>query len=279
MITRFAPSPTGYLHLGHAYSALYAYDLAVQRGGTFLLRHEDIDITRVREEYYSAIEQDLSALGVHWEKTPLRQLDRLPLYMEALETLKSLGVVYPCFCTRREIQKEIASMGHAPHGPEGALYPLTCRHLGEDEALTRIAAGHSHCWRLHTQKASALTGALSFTDHFHGETTVNPSLLGDVILSRKDIATSYHLAVVVDDASQGITDVTRGEDLLPSTHIHRVLQKLLKKPEPHYHHHPLVLDKQGIRLAKRSDSTSLRELISLGLSIEEMRIQIAPSCR
>lgn len=274
MITRFAPSPTGYLHLGHAYAALYAYDLALENGGEFILRHEDIDTTRVRDEYYAAIEEDLSGLGIRWKEKPLRQIDRLPYYMESLDTLKTLGVVYPCFCTRKEIQLEIERMGNAPHGPEGALYPGTCHRLSEDECLTKISAGDSHCWRLDTAKASALTGPLSFTDHFHGEIAVDASLLGDVILARRDIATSYHLAVVVDDAHQGITDVTRGEDLLSSTHIHRMLQKLFKIPQPRYHHHALVLDKHGKRLAKRSDSVSLRDLIGSGESINKMRSQI-----
>ncbi len=274
MITRFAPSPTGYLHLGHAYSALYAYDLAVANDGEFILRHEDIDSTRVREEYYGAIERDLSALGITWKATPLRQLDRLAFYMEALEELKSLGVIYPCFCTRKEIREEVAGMGNAPHGPEGALYPGTCRKLSAEEARSRVIAGDGHCWRLDAQKAASLAGALSFSDHFYGTVTVDPCLLGDVVLARKDISTSYHLAVIVDDAHQGITHVTRGSDLLAATHIHRVLQKLLKIPEPLYHHHPLILDRQGQRLAKRAPGATLRELLDSGRNHGEIAAEV-----
>lgn len=277
MITRFAPSPTGYLHLGHAYAALYAYDLAVKNGGEFLLRHEDIDVTRVRDEYYLAIEEDLLALGIVWQSAPLRQMDRQLFYMQALERLKSLEVVYPCFCTRRRIQEEVSMMGNAPHGPEGALYPGICRRLSEDECLMKMTAGHSHCWRLDAGKASLLTGDLSFKDQFYGEVAVDSSLLGDVVLARKDIATSYHLAVVVDDAYQGVTDVTRGEDLLSSTHVHRILQELLKLAEPYYHHHALVLDGEGKRLAKRSNSLSLRALIGSGQTADEMSAKVRSS--
>lgn len=264
MITRFAPSPTGLLHLGHAYAARFAYDLAKQHGGRFLIRFEDIDVTRVREKYYGDIEDDLSWLGLEWSEKPLRQIDRLPLYMEALNRLKSLGVVYPCFCTRKEIQQEIEGMANAPHGPEGALYPGTCRKLsgGND----RLEKGEAHCWRLDAKRAAELAGEMTFDDQIKGRIDVDLSILGDVVLARKDIATSYHLAVVVDDAAQGITDVTRGEDLLASTHVHRVLQQLLELPEPRYHHHRLILDREGKRLAKRDDALSIRTLREQGKS-------------
>lgn len=270
MVTRFAPSPTGLLHLGHAYAAAYAYDFAMENGGSFLLRFEDIDTTRVRDEYYLAIEQDLSWLGVHWDGTPIRQRDRLSEYLEALEKFKSLGVVYPCFCTRLEIQQEIESMGNAPHGPEGALYPGLCKSLSATERDNRIGAGDSHCWRLDTYAAAKLVGPLIFEDEIKGRTDVDPFLLGDVILARKDIATSYHLAVVIDDAFQKITDVTRGEDLVASTHVHRLLQKLLGLPAPVYHHHRLILDDQGKRLAKRDDALSIRALREQGKSSAEV---------
>lgn len=270
MLTRFAPSPTGLLHLGHAYAAKYAHDLAVENGGRFLLRFEDIDTTRVRGEYYGKIEQDLRWLGIDWSGTPLRQLDRLDAYMGALEKLKSLGVVYPCFCTRKEIQQEIESMSNAPHGPEGALYPGTCRGLSATEKQDRLAAGEAHCWRLDSRTAAKLTGVLEFEDKIKGRVEVDPSLLGDVVLARKDIATSYHLAVVVDDAFQKITDVTRGEDLLTSTHVHRTLQKLLGLPAPVYHHHRLILDKNGKRLAKRDDALCIRTLREQGKSPAEV---------
>lgn len=270
MITRFAPSPTGLLHLGHAYAAVFAHDLAEENGGRFYLRFEDIDTTRVRNEYYLAIEQDLTWLDIRWDSTPIRQVDRLPAYMDALEKLKSLGVVYPCFCTRREIENEIANMGNAPHGPEGALYPGTCRGLSPSEKEDRIGAGEAHCWRLDAKLAARLTGPLVFQDRIQGEMIVNAHLLGDVILARKDIATSYHLAVVVDDAFQKITDVTRGEDLLPSTHTHCILQKMLELPVPIYHHHRLILDAHGKRLAKRDESLSLRAQRESGRSPDEV---------
>ncbi len=258
-ITRFAPSPTGYLHLGHAFAA----KVARESGEQFLLRFEDIDHTRVRSEYYTAIEEDLRWLGLTWQGTPWRQLDRLPIYNDALQKLKALGVVYPCYCTRSEIEAELAELGNAPQGPEGPLYPGTCRDLLKK--LDREPA-----WRLHWQKASERVGDLTFNDSRHGLQQVNPGLLGDVILARKDIGTSYHLAVVVDDAAQQITTVTRGEDLLPSTHIHRVLQALLDFPEPQYLHHRLILDDQGNRLAKRHDALAIRQLRELGLTPEQV---------
>ncbi|MBT8038586.1 MAG: tRNA glutamyl-Q(34) synthetase GluQRS [Verrucomicrobiae bacterium] len=270
MLTRFAPSPTGLLHLGHAYAAVYAYDMAEENGGRFYLRFEDIDTTRIRSEFYLAIEQDLAWLGVQWDGTPIRQTDRLPIYQEALEELRSLGVIYPCFCTRREIQKEIEVMGNAPHGPEGAHYPGTCRALTSSEREDRINAGDTHCWRLDTRLAAKQTGSLVFEDEFEGQVVVDAHLLGDVVLARKDITTSYHLAVVIDDAFQKITDVTRGADLLASTHVHRTLQKLLALPAPHYHHHRLILDTHGKRLAKRNDALTIRSLRELGKSPTEV---------
>ena len=270
MITRFAPSPTGMLHLGHAYAAKFAFDLAQSQGGKFLLRFEDIDITRVREKYYAAIEDDLAWLGIRWEKPPVRQLNRLSVYMKALETLKAMDVVYPCFCTRREIQREIAGMGNAPHGPEGALYPGICKKMSDGEREDRILAGELHCWRLDAEKVAALCGDLFFEDAFQGKVKMDLLVLGDVVLARKDIATSYHLAVVVDDADQEISDVTRGEDLLASTHVHRALQELLGLPVPRYHHHRLILDRSGKRLAKRDQSMSLQAFRKMGMSRDEV---------
>ncbi len=258
--TRFAPSPTGRLHLGHALAAKVAHDLARAHGGEFLLRHEDIDATRVREEFYRGIEDDLRWLGLDWDGEPLRQGDRLGAYEQALEELKARGVVYPCFCTRREIQRELAAMASAPQGPEGPLYPGTCRALDPADSRERIAAGDAHAWRLDAEKAASVAGPLAFHDLRFGRTSVDPLLLGDVVLARKDIGTAYHLAVVVDDAFQEITHVTRGEDLLPSTHVHRLLQTLLDLPEPLYLHHPLALDEHGRRLAKRDQAASIAGL-------------------
>jgi glutamyl-Q tRNA(Asp) synthetase len=276
--TRFAPSPTGRLHLGHALAALVAHDLAREQGGVFGLRHEDIDVTRVRDEYYAGIEEDLRWLGLDWDGEALRQSTRIEAYEAALGKLREQGLVYPCFCTRREIQEEVAAMTGAPQGPEGPLYPGTCRELGLEESRQRLAAGTTHAWRLDAQKAARITGPLTFTDIRHGTLEVNPGLLGDVILARKDIGTAYHLAVVVDDAYQTISHVTRGEDLLPATHVQRVLQDLLGLPVPVYLHHALVLDERGRRLAKRHDALSIAAMRQAGMSAAEVLAQLRPWC-
>ena len=243
-------------------AAWVAWRLARSQGGRFLLRHEDIDTTRVREEFYDGIGEDLRWLGLGWDGEPLRQTSRIPAYDAALEHLKRMGVAYPCFCTRREIHE----MG-APQGPEGPLYPGTCRELPAALRDKRISAGSPHAWRLDAGKAGHLCGRrLTFTDLMHGVAVVDESLLGDVVLARKDIGTAYHLAVVLDDAHQGITHVTRGEDLLPSTHVHRLLQELLGLPEPVYLHHPLVEDENGRRLAKRHDALAIATLREAGAS-------------
>lgn len=267
--TRFAPSPTGRLHLGHAFAAKVAHDLARGHGGRFLVRFEDIDHTRVRPKYYEGILEDLQWLGLQWDETPWKQLDRLEYYQAALERLKELGVVYPCYCTRKEIEIELAQITNAPQGPEGALYPGTCRDLDQ------VPQNREPAWRLDTRKAAVFTGHLTFHDEKHGIVPVIPDLLGDVILARKDIGTSYHLAVTVDDAAQEITHVTRGEDLLSSTHVHRVLQKLLKLPEPIYLHHRLILDNSGQRLAKRHDALSIDTLRDRKVSPDEIQKMIA----
>ena len=268
-VTRFAPSPTGLLHLGHALAAKVARDLARSGGGRFLLRFEDIDHTRVRPEYEAAIESDLLWLGLEWDGPALRQSTRGEAYAAALDELRRLGVAYPCFCTRREIDEELARMVGAPHGPEGAHYPGTCRDLSPTDRAARLDAGHQPAWRLDATRAARLAGPLSFTDLRHGRHVVDPGLLGDVVLARKDIGTAYHLAVVVDDAFQQITHVTRGEDLLSCTHVHRLLQALLNLPEPAYLHHPLVLDEHGKRLAKRHDALAIAALRESGLTPAE----------
>ena len=275
--TRFAPSPTGRLHLGHAYAARIAHDLArSQPDGRFLLRFEDIDSTRVREDFYQDIGADLGWLGLHWDETPLRQTDRSAAYQTALDRLRGLDVIYPCFCTRREIQREWETMGGAPHGPEGPLYPATCTRLSAAEQHDKLAAGIPHAWRLDAHKAAKITGPLKFHDLRFGTLQVDPDLMGHVILARKDIGISYHLAVVVDDAFQQISHVTRGEDLLPSTHVHRLLQELLNLPEPSYLHHQLVLDEYGNRLAKRNDSLSIAALRESGMTPEEVLARATP---
>ncbi len=268
--TRFAPSPTGRLHLGHAYAALYAEHLAKKENGEFLLRFEDIDHTRARPKYYQGIEEDLVWLGIDYPRPGLRQLDRLPAYQTAINRLQAEELVYPCFCSRREIDKELAQLPTAPHGPEGPHYPGTCKQLSvrDREALLKI---REPAWRLNTEQAEARVGPLNFVDLEKGEFAVDMTLFGDPILARRDIGTSYHLAVVIDDAYQNITHITRGEDLLPATHLHRLLQALLDLPEPTYAHHRLILDDHGRRLAKRSDGLSLETLRHQGTRPEEIR--------
>jgi glutamyl-Q tRNA(Asp) synthetase len=270
--TRFAPSPTGRLHLGHALAAKIAHDLARERDdGRFFLRHEDIDGPRVREEFYHHIEDDLRWLGLHWDGEPLRQTSRAAAYAATLAALREKKLVYPCFCTRREIQEELSRAASAPQGSSPGNYPGTCRKIPPHERMEKLAAGIPHAWRLDAEKAAASAGGpLSFRDLRHGTIRVNPGLLGDVILARKDIGTAYHLAVVVDDAWQEITHVTRGEDLLESTHVHRLLQAVLGLPEPLYLHHRLVLDDAGRRLAKRADAASLAHLREAGVTPREI---------
>jgi glutamyl-Q tRNA(Asp) synthetase len=271
-ITRFAPSPTGLLHLGHAYAALFAFEEARRVGGRFLLRMEDIDTTRVRPEYETAIYDDLHWLGLTWEEPVRRQSEHFDEYRAALAKLDALDLLYPCFCTRKEIQDEIARSGAAPHGPEGPAYPGTCRKLSAGEVAERKAAGRDYALRLDVAKALQRAGnALTWDDLVHGRFVADPSPLGDVVLARKETPTSYHLAVVVDDAAQGITLVTRGDDLLPATHLHRVLQELLHLPVPQWKHHRLITDEQGRRLAKRDSARALRTLREKGWTADRVR--------
>lgn len=269
-VTRFAPSPTGWLHLGHAYAAVFAQEQAA--GGRFLVRLEDIDGTRARPEYEEAIFEDLAWLGLEWEQPVRRQSDHFEDYRVALGKLEDLGVLYPCFCTRREIQEEIARAGNAPQGPDGPLYPGTCRNRDAGEREQRMAAGESYALRLDVGKAVGLVeGGLEWTDRGRGVFQAQPAVFGDVVLARKDTPASYHLAVVVDDALQGITLVTRGEDLLEATHLHRLLQALLGLPVPEWRHHGLITDESGKRLAKRDDARSLRSLRAAGWTAERVR--------
>jgi len=258
VVTRFAPSPTGRLHLGHAYSALLSHDFARERGGTFLLRIEDIDPGRARPEHIDGILSDLEWLGLEYDGEILYQSERLPLYAEALGRLKEQGLVYPCFCTRSAIAAEIAASAAAPHGPDGALYPGTCRRLPTAERERRAKA-EPHAWRLDVARAAAAAGPLYWED---GDTEVQaePQAFGDVVLARKDAPVSYHLAVTVDDAAQGVTHVVRGRDLYAATDVHRLLQALLDLPVPNYRHHPLLADAEGRRLAKRHGAPTLADL-------------------
>ena len=255
--TRFAPSPTGRLHLGHAYAAIRAHDHARAAGGTFLLRIEDIDGTRSREEHVTGIIDDLRWLGLTWDGPVVRQSARLARYDAALARLRDAGLLYPCFCTRADI----AASASAPHhGPDGMVYPGTCRALDAAQATARIAAGAPHAWRLATDAAAARAGPLYWTDTDAGPQRADPQAFGDVVLARKDAPASYHLAVTVDDAAQHVTDVVRGRDLLRATDIHRLLQALLGLPTPTYLHHALLTGPDGARLAKRNGAPALADL-------------------
>lgn len=263
LVTRFAPSPTGRLHVGHGLSALLGHDLARDRGGRFLLRIEDIDMTRCRPEFTDGIQEDLQWLGIAWDDIAV-QSERLAMYDAALEQLKAQGLVYPCFCSRADIAREVAASLSAPHGADGPLYPGTCRTLSDSERAARIGQGDPHSWRLDIGAAMARTGPLSWHDETAGDVAVDPDALGDLILKGRDRPASYHLAVVVDDAAQGVTDIVRGRDVLASTHAHRMLQELLGLPVPYYRHHRLVVDAEGKRLAKRAAGLSLAGLREAG---------------
>lgn len=253
--TRFAPSPTGRLHLGHAFSALAAHDFAREAGGRFTLRIEDIDGTRSRPEHVAAILADLDWLGLRWDEPPVFQSQRLALYADALDRLRDMGLLYPCFCTRADI----AASASAPHGPEGAIYPGTCRGLAAPD-LTR-----PHCWRIDMTRAiAAIAAPLSFEDSGRGVIAADPASHGDVVLARKDAPASYHLAVTIDDAAQRVTDIVRGEDLFAATHVHRLLQALLGLPVPRYRHHALLTGADGERLAKRHNAPTLAALREAG---------------
>ncbi|MDQ8755836.1 tRNA glutamyl-Q(34) synthetase GluQRS [Sphingosinicella sp. LHD-64] len=257
-VTRFAPSPTGRLHLGHAFSALAAHDFARERDGTFLLRIEDIDPGRSRLEHVDAILEDLIWLGLEWDGEMIYQSERLDLYAAALDQLKAAGLVYPCFCTRADIAASVA----APHGPDGPVYPGTCRGL-VDRDLSR-----PHAWRLDMTKAlpvfSRGRGSMPNWMDDDKEIIATPEAFGDIVLARKDAPASYHLAVTVDDAAQGVTDIVRGQDLFAATHVHRLLQALLDLPTPRYHHHGLLTGADGSRLAKRHGAPTIASLREAG---------------
>jgi len=270
-VFRFAPSPNGYLHLGHAYSALFSHAMARRMDGRFLLRIEDIDTGRARPEFEQAIYEDLAWLGLDWERPVRRQSEHFDAYAAAIGRLERLGLIYPCFASRREIIKAVTAQGKlAGYDPDGApLYPGLYRNTPRDVRKARIAAGESYALRLYMSEAAALArekagGALTYraVDEDGRETVheARPEQWGDVVLARKDTPTSYHIAVVTDDALQGVTHVTRGMDLLAATDIHRLLQVLLDLPEPLYCHHRLIDDARGRKLSKSNHATSLRSL-------------------
>jgi glutamyl-Q tRNA(Asp) synthetase len=264
-VFRFAPSPNGYLHLGHAYSALLNVDLARRARGRFLLRMEDIDRGRARREYERAIYEDLAWLGLRWEEPVRRQSEHFGDYAAALGTLDALGLLYPCHCTRGDIARKTQGRADWPRDPDGApLYPGTCRAAPPRPGPTAL--------RLDMAKAAAMIGgAASWREAEVGAIVADPAVWGDVVLSRKDFPASYHIAVVVDDALQGVTDVVRGRDLFAATSVHRLLQSLLGLPAPRYRHHELILDADGRKLAKTRISKSLRELRAEGAAPADVR--------
>lgn len=277
IVTRFAPSPTGYLHLGSAYAALVAAR-AAGPDGRFLVRLEDIDQGRCRPEFEAAIYEDLSWLGLVWERPVRRQSEHFPEYVAALAQLRKDDLLYPCFCTRADIQREIAASASAPHvGPDGPIYPGTCRHRSGAEQQRRIDAGEPYAMRLRMDAAIAAAGPLTWHDAARGEQRGAPEVFGDVVLARKDTPTSYHAACTWDDALQGITLVTRGEDLFDSTHVHRLLQALWKLPTPSYHHHKLVLTEDGKKFSKRDQAPTLRALRAGGVSPAEVIARLNPA--
>ena len=268
-LMRFAPSPNGSLHLGHAYSALMNERLAAETGGRLILRIEDLDRTRCKPEFEAAIVEDLAWLGLRFPAPSRRQSEHSDDYAAALARLDRQGLVYPCFCTRREIQAEIARAGGAPHGEAGTPYPGICRELGAEERAAKQHAGRDYALRLDVTHALALTGPLDWVEE-GCRRRADPALLGDVVLARKETPASYHLAVTVDDAIQGVTLVTRGEDLAIATHIHRLLQALLGLPTPRYRHHPLLTDEAGRRLSKREGARTIRSMREQGIRPAEV---------
>jgi len=269
IVTRFAPSPTGYLHLGHVRSALEGWRAARRAGGRFLLRLEDIDHTRCRAEYAAAIAEDLAWLGLDWDGPIRRQSEQFADYRIALAWLEDEGLLYPCFCTRRVIQAEIDRAGGAPQGDMGAPYPGICRHLGTAERAEKRRLAPDYALRLDVAAAVVRSGPLDWGEDGR-RVEAQPALLGDVVLARKEMPTSYHLAVTVDDALQGVSLVTRGTDLFAATHIHRLLQALLGLPTPQYRHHPLLTDAAGKRLAKRNRALTIRAMRQAGMTKEQI---------
>ena len=279
LVTRFAPSPTGFLHLGSAYAAVIAHDVARAHGGQFLLRIEDIDATRCRPEFERAIYEDLGWLGLCWDGPVRRQSERLSSYHAAILRLDALGLVYPCFCSRKDIAQEVARSLSAPHGPDGPVYPGTCRGLSPQEASLRMRA-EAYALRLDVAKAVCQSGTLAFEERGrgpldeHGCITAEPMRLGDIVLASRDRAASYHLAAVVDDAAQSVSLVTRGQDLFGATHVQRLLQALLDLPTPAYLHHDLVRDAEGRKFSKRDHDATLKALRAEGHAAEEIRSQL-----
>jgi len=278
LATRFAPSPNGHLHLGHAFSALTAWDWARANAARFVVRVEDTDTTRSRREFEASHLQDLAWLGLRWDAPVRRQSDMVADYRRGLDRLSALGLIYPCFCTR----KDIAEAALAPHGPDGVPYPGTCRRLSADMRTTQLEAGTPHALRLDVARALDIAerlrgNRLSFLEQGlgpNGETgrlPADPRPMGDPVIARKDGVIAYHLAVVMDDASQHMTHVIRGQDLFFATPLHRLLQTVLDLPQPVYRHHRLIRDATGERLAKRRGSQTLRDMRANGMTPDDIR--------
>ncbi|WP_421787942.1 tRNA glutamyl-Q(34) synthetase GluQRS [Hyphobacterium sp.] len=283
-VTRFAPSPTGPLHLGHAFSALTAFTAAREAGGRFLLRLEDIDTARCKPEFTEAILADLAWLGLDWEEPVRRQSDHFGEYHAAIDALAARGLVYRCFKTRKEVLEDIARAPHLPgEGPDGVIYPGPVEPPSKVEEDARIAAGDAFAWRLSMRAVADAIGdpsRLTFTEEGAGpmgetgEVNIKPELIGDVIIGRKDVGTSYHLAVTLDDALQGVSHVIRGEDLFFATSVHRILQALLELPVPVYRHHRLLTGPDGKRFAKRDKAKTLQAIRTSGTSAQDLRMQL-----
>ena len=271
-VTRFAPSPTGPLHLGNALSALVGWTRARERRGRFILRIEDIDTARCRPEHDGAARDDIAWLGIDWDGPVLRQSERGAIYAEAIAKLRAMGLEYPCFCSRADI----AAAASAPHGPNGPIYPGTCRHLPDAERRARMAQ-EPFAWRLDVAAALARTGPLTWQDSHAGLVSATPQTSGDIVVGRKQVGVSYHLAVVIDDAAQGVTEVVRGADLFAATHVQRLLQALLRLPTPTYHHHGLLTGPDGRRLAKRDGAPTLAALRLAGTDPAAVRAALIPA--
>jgi glutamyl-Q tRNA(Asp) synthetase len=277
--TRFAPSPNGLLHPGHAYAAMTAHDFARDRGGAFLLRIEDIDGIRSRQDHIAAILEDMAWLGLRWDGEAIYQSQRLGSYQAGFDRLAKMGLTYRCFCTRADIAHVLKTQP-VHHGPDGPVYPGTCRGLDATHAAER-AANEPYCWRIDMARAAELTGPLSWEEVGRGTIAADPLAFGDIVIVRKDAPASYHLAATLDDARDGISHVVRGVDLFAYTAIHRLLQSLLSLPSPAYCHHGLLVDETGEKLAKSRHSATLRAMAEAGvdgrLFVDELRKGNLPS--
>jgi glutamyl-Q tRNA(Asp) synthetase len=268
--TRFAPSPTGHMHLGHVFSALFSYEAAKKLGGKFILRIEDIDSQRSSKVFEESIYEDLEWLQIKYSTDIRYQADHMDDYKGAIKELQKLDMVYPCFCSRSDIKAEIMRAGNAPHEEETSIYPGTCRRLSKEERIKKIAIGTSFAWRLNIRAAAKKLGNLVWRDLRLGKHTVPVGTMGDVVLARKDVPTSYHLSATLDDHIQRIGLVTRGEDLVSATHVHKIIQSLLELKSPIYLHHPLILDSKGVRLSKRTRAQTVKSLKTSGLKRDDV---------